>query len=87
MVYTLQTTRTGAQPASPIELNPRLLGPSKAERGAATNPFCTGGTPYNDLVHQGGTVMHSACISVPASDVGHLLIGVGVLDTKWFATK
>jgi hypothetical protein len=86
MVFTLEVTRTDSKPESPVLLTPKLLGPSKAERGLATTPFCLGGTPYNDQVHQGGTVQTGGCISVPTSDVGHLVMGVGFINDKWFAT-
>ncbi len=87
MDYTLQTTRTDSKPEAPILLTPKLLGPSKAERSAISSPSCFGGTPYNDQVHQGGTVTTGACISVKSSDVGNLVIGVGLFDQKWFATQ
>ena len=87
MVYTLQTTRTDSKPESPILLTPKLLGPSKAERSAISTPICFGGTPYNDQVHQGGTVTTGACISVKSTDVGHLVMGVGFIHQTWFATQ
>jgi hypothetical protein len=87
MVYTLQTTRTDSKPDAPILLTPKLLGPSKAERSSITSPICLGGTPYNDQVLQGGTVMTGGCISVKSSDVGHLVIGVGFIHQTWFATQ
>ena len=87
LVYTLQTTRTDSNPESPILLTPKLLGPSKAERSAISSPICLGGTPYNDQVHQGGTVMTGGCISVKTSDVGHLVMGVGLFHQTWFATQ
>lgn len=86
-VYNLQTTRTATDPAEPIMLVPRLLGPSNAERSSISDPMCFGGKPYNDQVHQGGTVTSGGCISVPAADAGHLVLGVGMLSQTWFATK
>jgi hypothetical protein len=85
-VYTLEVTRTAAEAQSPILLTPKLLGPSKTERSSIASPVCLGGEPYNDKVHQGGTAKTGGCISVPASDVGHLLLGVGFSGEIWFAT-
>lgn len=87
VVYTLEVTRTAAEAESPIQLIPRLLGPSKQERGLSTSPLCYGGEPYNDRVHQGGTVRTGGCISVPASDEGQLVMSVGFIHEIWFATK
>lgn len=87
MVYTLQTTRTDSKPEAPILLTPKLLGPSKAERSSISSPICLGGSPYNDQVHQGGTVTTGGCISVKSSDVGHLVLGVGLFHDIWFATQ
>jgi hypothetical protein len=87
VVYTIQAIRQAADPQSPILLNPRLLGSSKAERGAATAPTCIGGAPDNDQVNEGGTVNYSACIAMPTGDVrSDLLLGVGSVNTKWFVT-
>jgi hypothetical protein len=85
-VYTIQATRTDSSPESPIVLDPVLVGSTKVQRGADTNPMCYGGTPYNDQVDQGGTAQDSACISVPATDTG-LVLGLGVVSQTWFATK
>jgi hypothetical protein len=74
-IVTLQTTRTGTDPESPIMLNPVLVGSSLAERSVITDPMCEGGTPYNDDVLKGGTVVTSDCISVPTTDTG-LVVGV-----------
>lgn len=86
-VFTLQTTRTDSSPESPIILDPVLVGPTKDQRGADSNPQCYGGTPYNDEVDQGGTVQTSACISIPTNDTTGLALGVGIVNQTWFATS
>lgn len=89
-IDTLQTTRTSSEAESPILLNPVLLA-AQAERSVDTDPMCFGGTPYNDQVLKGGTVVTSDCISVPTADVSSLVLGVQGDDftssRTWFATK
>lgn len=88
LVYEIEGTRTDPEPQSIILLSPSLLGPSKVERNAASDPLCFSGNPANEEAHQGGTVRHSACVSVPEGDVGHVVAKIGGFgDERWFATQ
>ena len=100
MAYMVQfnQTKPGQQPPifnqtepgqHPSFLPATLLGPSKAQRTAESNPMCGFATPptTSNEVHIGqGT--ESGCISVLTSDSDDLVMGVGSEpDIVWFATK
>jgi len=85
-VYSLQVTRTDAEPMSAVGLNARLLGASAVERGPGNTPDCYGGNPNNATVHQGGTIQNSTCVSLTTTDAAHFILGVGEPAT-WFAVS
>jgi hypothetical protein len=89
VLLTIEATRIDAEPESALFLASQLLGPSRVERGAMSNPNCFAGSPSSDTVHQGGTVRSSQCISVLASDINALVAKIGGLDLTelWFATS
>jgi hypothetical protein len=95
-IVTLQATRTASSPAAPsTSIDDSLVGPSRAERDAASSPLCLSGNdpdtePDNNVVLEGGTVTYGDCISMSTADSSNLTLALGSFDSNgqtWFATK